>query len=301
MSDRKLLSLLLVLAVPTALHGQGLAALQAERIRLLHELDSLRALKPKSSPMDTLLTTGGWTVVVSPSVRAQALQEAPAALEALNRDFGGALDPATPVLITYDTVVRRALQVTIGKAERTDFDSRAPASGDIASLVRSAGVAAIWAEADPALRSWTGDESLPYESFAYLAPATRIRLQHDTGAAVAGCRLARLDACVLALDGDSARRHPPEFGSVVRGSLFWFALDHAGGRRAIPRLFADPTAPVLDRLATVAGMSPTELVAEWRGAVLSEDSLNLGTAAAAIGGAFVMLLLARWGIQWRRV
>lgn len=304
MSERAPLLLLLgALLLPRALPAQGLAELRAERVRLARQLDSIREVEHRPPAMDTVRAPGGWTLLVSPSLRSEALRQAPPALDAAQREFGGLLDPAIPLRIEGNTLKAGKVGVkgvAIGEAEiGASYPSWTP--NQIGELVQRVAGLAAWRRADTALRGWLGEGFEPSGDFSDVASVARMRLQLDTAAAIAGCRRERLDQCALALFGDPGRGRDPDFGRVVRASLAWFALERGGGTRALLRLYADPSVSILDRLAAVAGLSRMDLLREWRRAVQLEGSERPLTALSAILGALVMFLVALWGMQWRKV
>jgi hypothetical protein len=252
--------------------------------------------------MDTLRLPGGWVVATSPEIRALVEAEAPAALTRVSAQFGGALVPsASPVRIEFDSTGWTRLAVTVGDAtvfwSRTSADRREVSRGLVARMIESAYQGAVWNAADSALRAWAGGSVLDGE-FDDLVNAARVRLQRDTGVAVSGCQRNSLSACEQALGGGG---HVPEFTAVVRMSLLRFALDRAGGDGSLSRLYVDPSAPVLERLAALDSVSIDTLVARWHRAVIHPDALTAGTSAIALLGAMLLIVVGVGRTRWRAV
>lgn len=302
MRSRALFFLLLALVTPGAVRAQGIPELKATEARLRHELDSLQHLPKPVAPMDTLRLSGGWVVATSPEVRALVEAEAPAALAQTRSRYGGLLDPgSTMIRVAYDSSGWVVLRVDVGggtaalsRNERRLVQRRA---GAVARLIAKASQGAAWNLADTALRIWAGGDVVG-QRFDDYVDAARVRLQRDTGAAVSECRNGVLSACELALGGGG---RVPEFTSVVRLSLLRFALDRAGGDVVLPRLYADPRAPILDRLATLTNVPVDSLVGEWHRAVLHSDALTAGSSAIALLGALLLLAVGMKGATWRAV
>lgn len=296
------LVLLLGLVAPGAVQAQSIATLKATAARLQRELDSLRHLPKPVAPMDTLRLPGGWVVATSPEVRALVEAEAPATLADLSAQFGGALVPSvTPVRIEFDSTGSFRLAVAMGDAPAmwSPNSSRRHVvpRGYMARMIEFAYQDAVWHAADPDLQEWSGGSVLGSE-FDDLVNAARVRLQRDTGAAASECRNGALAACEQALGGGG---HVPEFATVVRMSLLRFALDHAGGDGSLPRLYVDPRAPVLDRLAALDSVPVDTLVARWHRAVIHPDALTAGTSAIALLGAILLIAVAVGRAKWRAV
>jgi hypothetical protein len=286
----------LALGAAPAAHAQGVAELSAIRARLQHEADSLQAARRAGPPMDTVRLADGWTLLVNAAARPYAEREVPAALAAAMREFGGVISPsAGPVRVRFDSLTLPALEVSfIGAGQGAFAGARRLAAGAIGKLVRAAARNAAWAEADPALRSWSGGQALE-TSYADIALAARIRLARDTGAAVVGCRDGDVAACERALSA------PAGLSEVVRTSLFRYVLERAGGVRRLGDLYADPSRPVLDRLAGLAGEPRDAMVSEWREQLIGLGALNTRAALVASLGALVVLGLGIWGVRWRHV
>jgi hypothetical protein len=297
MSSRALFcAAVLAFGVPATGRAQDVAQLQAIRIRLQHEADSLQAARRAGPPLDTVRLADGWTLLVNAAARPYAEREVPAALAAAMREFGTVISPsAGPVRVRFDSLTLPALEVSfVGAGQGAFAGARRLEAGAIGKLVRAAARNAAWAEADPALRSWSGGQALE-TSYAEIAPAARIRLGRDTGTAVIGCRSGTLSACERAL------ATPGGLSEVVRTSLFRYALERAGGVRRLGDLYADPSRPVLDRLAAIAGEPRDQLVAEWRAQVVGLGALTGRAAIVAALGAFVLAGLGFWGVRWRHV
>lgn len=301
MRSRALL-LLVALAVPSAASAQRIAELKATDARLRHELDSLRHLPKPVAPMDTLQLPGGWVVATSPELRPMVEAEAPEALAEARTRYGGLLEPgSTMIRVMYDSSKWAMLQVTVGGGaaglSREGRGADRLRSGAVARLIATAAPWAAWTLADSGLRAWAGGDVVG-QHFDDYVDAARVRLQRDTGAAVSECRNGVLSACELALGGGG---RVPEFNSVVRLSLLRFALDRVGGDAALPRLYADPRSPILDRLAVLTSLPGDSLVAQWHRAVLHPDALTAGNSAIALLGALVLLAIGMKGATWRAV
>lgn len=297
--------IMLALLAPGIVRAQSLADLKAAKARLTRESDSLVQLAKRPPVMDTIRLGDGWVVAASPSVRDLVDASTLAALQAGQAQFGGVLDPRmTPVEIHLDPtrIWGDILEVRVGAGNaslsKSQFQALERRRGALPFLVRQAFHGAAFGIADSALQRWAGGTL--GQDFGDLVDAARVRLQRDTGVEVQGCRQRSLSACIRALGGGTPAS-APEFSSVVRRSLVRFDLQRAGGDSALPRLYAGPGRPVLDRLATLAGMPVDTLVAQWHQAVIRQDELTPRGAVLALLGAAVLLVLGIWGAQWRRV
>ncbi|MGB7213218.1 MAG: hypothetical protein WBC97_11415 [Gemmatimonadales bacterium] len=297
--------IVLALLLPGVVRAQSLADLKAARARLSREADSLEQLAKRSPVLDTVQLGDGWVVATNPAARDLVDSTTLAALRAGEARFGRVLDPrSTDIEIRLDSARPwNPLDVVVGAGRaslsRAGFEAHRRSHDAVPYLIRQAFPRAAFGVADPALLRWAGG-SLEV-GFGDLVDAARIRLQRDTGVDVRGCRQRSLSACVRALGGGTPAPSTPEYSSVVRRSLLRFALERAGGDSALPRLYADPGSPVLDRLAALVGVPIDTLVAEWHETVVRQDELTSSGAALALFGAAVLLALGVWGTKWRGV
>ncbi|HEU5358811.1 MAG TPA: hypothetical protein VFU45_06820, partial [Gemmatimonadales bacterium] len=292
MSSRALLCAgVLALGAPAAARAQSVAQLQAIRIRLQREADSLQAVRRAGPSVDTVRLAGGWTLLVSGAARPFAEREVPVALAEAGREFGGALSPsAGPIRVVFDSLARPVLEVSFTGAGPGAFaGSDRLVGGAIGELVRSAARKAVWAEADATLRAWAGGQALE-SPYATIAPAARIRLARDTGSVVTGCRHGDVAACERALSVSGG------VSEVVRTSLFRYVLERAGGTDRLPDLYAEPTRPVLDRLAALAGEPREVMVSDWRERLIGLGALTTPAALVAALGALMITGLGIWGV-----
>ena len=251
--------------------------------------------------MDTLRLAGGWTVIASPSIRGMVEREAPAALAAAEDGSGGVVTSGRMLMeVSLDSAASPALRLRVGPGVASLSRNDTIFPGTISRLIGEAGRSAVWEAADPGLRAWEGEDLLSY-SFDGLAGAARIRLQRDTGAQVRGCRSGSIIACEQALAGRPTDGRLPQFSTVVRASFLHFALERAGGVRALPRLYDRPDRPILDRIADLTGTSSDTLIRAWRDAVIDHGSFGAMGVIAALVGAGILLLIGARGLQWRRV
>ncbi|HSC58671.1 MAG TPA: hypothetical protein VLC11_03855 [Gemmatimonadales bacterium] len=291
-----LCAMALASGAPSAARAQGVAELSTIHARLQREADSLQAVRRAGPPMDTVRLAGGWTLLVNTAARPFAEREIPAALSDVRRTFGGLVTPAYgPLKVSFDSLKRPPLQVSFTAAGQGAFSgSGRLEAGAVGRLVRDAARRAAWARADSALRAWAGGQALETR-YAVIAPAARLRLARDTGVSVLGCRSGEVAACERALSTSAGT------SEVVRTSLFLYVLERAGGVARLGDLYADPSRPVLDRLAALSGEPRDVMVSEWREQLIGLGALTTHAALVAMLSALVFTGLGVWGLRWRRV